>query len=295
MRPFIAIDWGTTNCRAYLCGANSPRGLALPELGISKLSLHDYPRILSRIRSEFGDAPGALPVLIAGMAGSNRGWVEAPYALAPAGVTALARMAVAVPGMPQLRIVPGIKLSPPNRVDVMRGEETQVLGAGAGDGAYCLPGTHTKWVRAQDGDIQSFATAMAGEVFHLLRTQSILKGSLPADIATTPDSAGFLAGLAAAKQGQFLTSAFGLRAQSLLEGRQPAWCEGYLSGLVIGTDIREGAPEPGTIVHIIAADALAPLYADGLRAVGCIPKVIDGVAAFTRGAGLIAAQIDWGS
>lgn len=293
MEPFVAIDWGTTNCRAYLVGASQPTTVSLPDRGVATLTADDYPKILRQIQAEVGDPSGRSPVLIAGMAGSTRGWIEAPYAPAPADVAALAALAVTVPGHARVRIAPGVKTIAPLDPDVMRGEETQILGALSGDGFYCLPGTHTKWARVERGAIQSFATAMAGEVFHLLRTHSILKASLPVEPATAPDTAGFLAGLAAAKTGRLLASAFRLRAQSLLERKSPSWCEGYLSGLVIGTDVREGAPEPGTAVHIIGADALSRLYADALRSAGCIPQVVDGAAAFVRGATMIAKQIDW--
>jgi 2-dehydro-3-deoxygalactonokinase len=175
----------------------------------------------------------------------------------------------------------------------MRGEETQIFGAGVDDGLLCLPGTHTKWALVSGGAVRSFKTAMAGEVYHLLRTQSILRGSLPAEPSKTTDTDGFLAGLGAARNGSLLSDAFAVRSLSLLEGRGPQWCEGYLSGLVIGTDVREGAPQPGSTVTIAGADALARLYGDAVRAAGCIPRLVDGGEAFIRGAQRIAAAIDW--
>lgn len=286
----IAVDWGTTNCRAY---ALDDDGRVLRQsssaLGILAVPAGGFPDAFAAMLRDF---PSIGRVLIAGMAGSNRGWVEAPYVAAPTKAEAIALATVAVPDAPGVRIVPGVRMVRPHRVDVMRGEETQILGADVQDGLLCLPGTHTKWARVAEGAIQSFSTTMAGEVFNLLRKHSILAGSLSKDPALAPDTDGFLAGLASAKQGQFLSAAFGVRPLSLLEGRGPYWCDGYLSGLVIGTDVREGAPEPGSSVTVVGAPGLARLYADALRSVGAIPRIVDGADAFVRGAWRIASYLN---
>lgn len=287
----LAVDWGTTNCRAYLLdGAGRALRQTSSGLGILSVPQGAFPDVLSAIQRDL-DADG--PVLIAGMAGSNRGWFEAPYVTAPATAHAIAAAALAVPGARNVWILPGVRMGPPHRADVMRGEETQILGAGMDEGALCLPGTHTKWARVSGGTIASFSTTMAGEIFQLLRKHSILSGSLPPEPSAAPDTDGFLAGLAAAKQGRFLGSAFGVRPMALLDGRPPAWCEGYLSGLVIGTDVREAALEPGSAVTVVGADLLARLYADALRAAGCLPQIVDGAQAFVRGAWRIASALDW--
>lgn len=288
----LAVDWGTTNCRAYrLDGEGRVLSQTASALGILSVPKGAYPDALAAMRRELGAETD--PVLIAGMAGSNRGWIEAPYAAAPAPVEAIAAAAIAVPGAPDVRIVPGIRMSPPHRADVMRGEETQILGAGVDDGALCLPGTHTKWALVVGGAVAGFTTTMAGETFNLLRKHSILAGSLPPEPSDALDTDGFLAGLAAAKQGRFLGAAFGVRPMSLLEGRGPEWCEGYLSGLVVGTDVREGALDPGATVTIVGAGALARLYADAVRSMGALARIVDGAEAFVRGAWRIARLMQW--
>jgi 2-dehydro-3-deoxygalactonokinase len=289
----LAVDWGTTNCRAYLLDregcvtAHTSSGL-----GVLSVPKGAFPDVLAAMQRELG---ADVPVLIAGMAGSNRGWFEAPYVAAPATADTIAAAALSVPGVRCVKIVPGVCMGPPHRADVMRGEETQIFGAGVGDGLLCLPGTHTKWARVSGGAVAQFSTTMAGELFQLLRKHSILSGSLPAEPADVPDTDGFLAGLAAAKQGRLLSEAFGVRPRSLLEGRGPEWCEGFLSGLVIGTDVREGAPEPGSTVIVVGADGLSRLYADALRAAGAIPRVVAGSDAFVRGAWRISTHLDWGN
>jgi 2-dehydro-3-deoxygalactonokinase len=287
----LAVDWGTTNCRAYLVdGQGQVTARTSSGQGILSVPKGGFPDVLAAMRRELHtDAP----VLIAGMAGSNRGWVEAPYVSAPATVSAVAAAAISVPGVSRVMIAPGVRMGPPHRADVMRGEETQIFGAGVDDGLLCLPGTHTKWARVAGGAVSSFSTTMAGEVFQLLRQHSILSGSLPPEPPGVPETEGFLAGLAAAKQGRFLSSAFGVRPMSLLDARGPLWCDAYLSGLVIGTDVREGAPEPGATVTVVGADGLARLYADALRAAGAIPRIVDGAEAFTWGALRIASHLDW--
>jgi 2-dehydro-3-deoxygalactonokinase len=286
-----AVDWGTTNCRAYALDAQGRvTAKTSSALGILSVPKGAFPDVLAAMQRDMG-VEG--PVLIAGMAGSNRGWFEAPYVAAPASAAAIAAAAVPVPGARGVWIAPGVRMAPPHRADVMRGEETQILGAGVEDGLLCLPGTHTKWARVAAGAISAFSTTMAGEVFSLLRKHSILSGSLPVEASAQPDTDGFLAGLGAAKQGRFLSAAFGVRPMSLLEGRGLAWCEGYLSGLVIGTDVREGGVEPGAAVTVIGADGLARLYADGLRAAGAIPRIVDGAEAFVHGAWRIAQKLDW--
>ena len=174
----IVIDWGTTNRRAWVL---DDRGAALREWrddrGVLAMA-GDWAGSLAELRHRLGD----LPAIAAGMVGSSRGWVEAPYVELPAGPADLAANLVDVPGQ-RLHIVPGLCRRHP--ADVMRGEEVQVLGAVAlgacpPDALLCQPGTHNKWVEVAGGRITAFSTAMTGELFALLRDHSILSGMLAA-------------------------------------------------------------------------------------------------------------------
>src|SRR6185295_10523825 len=170
---FIAVDWGTTNRRAYAIDS-SGRSTGVFEDSKGILSIEgDFPAAAAEIRERLGDRP----LLLAGMIGSNRGWVEAPYVPCPAGIEDLS--AKLVWGGEREAIVPGISYIGDNRADVMRGEEVQLLGAvEAGwvkpDALVCHPGTHNKWVQLRGGKIQSFRTVMTGELFNLLKEHSIL-------------------------------------------------------------------------------------------------------------------------
>jgi 2-dehydro-3-deoxygalactonokinase len=261
---FIAIDWGTTNCRAYALDGGTH---SIPDGGILSLSRDDYPPILQHIRESLGDPQAHLPILISGMAGSNRGWIEAPYVPCPASVAQIAAAAIAVPGQRNVFIASGVRSAPDQAADVMRGEETQIFGHAQATGFFCLPGTHTKWAVQRDGRIIEFATTMSGEMFHLLREHSILKTSMPAQDAQDQDA--FLAGVAASKNGTFLRSVFSVRARSLLDGLGADHAFSYLSGLVIGEDVREGFAlfaERDPI--LIGAEPLCVLYGRAITAYG---------------------------
>src|SRR3982751_6789588 len=171
---FIAVDWGTTNRRAYRI---DPSGACADEFEDGKGALSvpsgEFPAAAAEIRARLVD----LPLLLAGMAGSNRGWVEAPYVACPSGIDDLVKQLVWAGD--REAIVPGLSYIGEGRADVMRGEEVQLLGAiTAGlvdaDALVCHPGTHNKWALLRGRRIISFRTVMTGELFSLLKGHSIL-------------------------------------------------------------------------------------------------------------------------
>lgn len=277
MAFLIGIDWGTTALRAYLIEADgrvadrreSGHGLrALPSGG--------FPEALAEAVSGW---PEDLPILVCGMVGSRSGWHEAPYLDVSAGVALadLARSVVAVgPEAPRARIVPGVRTADAAPPDVMRGEETQVLGV-LSDGVAVLPGTHSKLVRVADGRITGFRTAMTGEVFSALSRHTILAdtGRPPADAAEA--QAGFAAGLDAARAleapGDLLARLFSIRAGVLMDRLPGGQAGGFLSGLLIGAEIAAARLSPGARVHVIGGTALAQRYAMALEAVGAVPVI----------------------
>ncbi|MEO7635570.1 MAG: 2-dehydro-3-deoxygalactonokinase, partial [Sphingomicrobium sp.] len=189
---FIAVDWGTTNRRAYALDADRRQGAEFEDgEGVLSIAPGGFPAAIAQIRERLGDKP----LLMAGMVGSNRGWVEAPYVPCPAGIEELAA-GLARPGE-NAAIVPGVSFSDGDRADVMRGEEVQLLGALAAglipaDCLVCHPGTHNKWATLSGGTIARFRTVMTGELFNLLKGHSILADLLRGE--AEPDAA-FLAGV----------------------------------------------------------------------------------------------------
>ena len=194
---FIGLDWGTTSFRAYLADARGHALETLPD-GEGALALkagEHEPYLASRI----GAWP-RLPILACGMVGAKQGWREAPYRACPAGLAEIAGAMLAVPtSFGEVRIAPGLTATDrAGAPDVMRGEETQILGAlaaGLGDGAYVLPGTHSKWAHVEDGRVLGFETYMTGEVFSVLKTHSVLGRMM----APERRGEGFARGLSAAR------------------------------------------------------------------------------------------------
>ena len=180
---FIAVDWGTTNRRAYLIDGSGRRTDEFEDRkGILSVPPGGFPEAIGEIRQRLGDKP----LLLAGMAGSNRGWKEAPYVPCPAGLDDLVH-ALVRPGEREA-IVPGVSYIGGGRADVMRGEEVQLLGAVAAglvdrNALVCHPGTHNKWVVLHQAQIQSFRTVMTGELFSLLKEHSILADLLDGEVA----------------------------------------------------------------------------------------------------------------
>jgi 2-dehydro-3-deoxygalactonokinase len=286
---FIAVDWGTTNRRAYLLGREGQIAEFEDDRGMMSVEDGGFPAAVAEIRQRLGD----LPMLLAGMVGSNRGWIEAPYVPCPAGAQDIAARLI-WPEDGRTAIVPGVCFDQGQHADVMRGEEAQIVGAVAAglvppDAAICHPGTHNKWVTIEGGRIVSFQTVMTGELFNLLREHSILAPMI--DKPAEPDEAfrrGVRAGLGGTALGAEL---FAIRARVLLGKANADDAPSFASGLVIGADVRAGVSEGEGAVHVIGRPDLTRLYAAALREAGRECLEIDGEAAFLAGIGAIAERI----
>lgn len=287
---FLAVDWGTTNRRVHAIGADGEvLASERDDRGILGVAKHEFAGEMAAIRARLGD----LPAICAGMVGSARGWAEAPYLPCPADLGALAEGLLWVePG--RTAIVPGLSFVGDGRGDVMRGEEVQLLGAVASglappDALLCQPGTHCKWARMAGGKVAGFATAMTGELFALLKRDSLLADFLGGEVADGP---AFREGLADAADGAILGRLFGERAGVLLGLRPAEQVAAHTSGLLIGSDVREQALAPGQAVHILADPVLGPLYAAAVEAAGARPVAVDSQAAFVAGITHIWRRID---
>jgi 2-dehydro-3-deoxygalactonokinase len=283
---FIAVDWGTTNRRAYLLGRDGCTAEFEDGHGLMSVAAGGFPAAVAEIRARLGD----LPMLMAGMVGSNRGWVEAPYVPCPAGADDIAARLI-WPEEGRTAIVPGICFDRGNNADVMRGEEVQIVGALAAglvppDATICHPGTHNKWVSIEGARITSFRTIMTGELFNLLREHSILAPML--DEPAKADDAfrrGVRAGLAGTGLGAEL---FAIRARVLLGKADAADAPSYASGLLIGADVRTGLPDGKDAIYVVGRPELTGLYAAALTEAGRNWVEVDGEVAFLAGIGRIA-------
>jgi len=281
---FIAVDWGTTNRRVFHIAADGSV-LSRTQDGRGILAVRDFPDEIAALRQEAGD----LPILLAGMIGSNRGWVEAPYVPAPARLAAVAGAAVVV--APGVTIVPGVAIFDPVRPDVMRGEEVQIFGGRAetGDGLVCLPGTHTKWVEIEDGAIMRFRSVMTGDLMAALKARSILSDLL--DYEPQCDAA-FVDGVDhGLEQADLTAELFTTRARVLTGGMTALDAASRISGLLIGTDVRTGIGRSrADVVPLIGAPALCQRFALALQRAGRETVIIDGEAAFVAGASAIMRE-----
>jgi 2-dehydro-3-deoxygalactonokinase len=268
---------------------------------MGKLRPEQFPAALGGLLAEKLPPGTPTDVVICGMAGARQGWMEAPYLEAPADLAGLAFSAVTPPmpeGRLKPRILPGVCQKLAGAEDVMRGEETQILGLSAllpgFAGAVVLPGTHSKWVAVNGRRIERFATIMTGELFELLSTQSVLRLSLAGAAEGPERDAGFEAGLASGIEApeKLAATLFKVRAGSLLSACTPSWCAGFLSGLLIGTEIggqRDWLAAEGGEIPLIGNARLCSLYAKGLALVGARSRVIDATEATL--AGLKAARV----
>lgn len=284
---FIAVDWGTTNRRAYLLDAGGRQGAEFEDgKGVLSIEAGGFPAAVAEIRARLGDKP----LLMAGMIGSNRGWTEVAYVACPAGIEELAR-GLAMPGE-NAAIVPGVSFSDGRRADVMRGEEVQLLGAVAaglipGDCLVCHPGTHNKWATLAGGKIARFRTVMTGELFNLLKAHSILSDLLEGEAA--PDAA-FAAGVRAGLDGEGLAAElFAVRARVLLGQAVRGDAPSFTSGLLIGADVAIGMSERecGDIV-VMGRPELTRLYAAAISHAGGRAIELDGEQSFIAGCTHIA-------
>lgn len=291
---FIAVDWGTTNRRAYRFAPEGRSATAIEDRfedhkGILAVGSGEFPAAVAEIRQRLGD----LPILLAGMIGSNRGWKETPYVSCPVGLDQIAGGLVWV--SEREAIVPGVSYSADGRADVMRGEEVQLLGAVAAsmvdaDQLVCHPGTHNKWATLRNGKITEFRTVMTGEIFSLLKDHSILSSILGGSVE--PNDMFRHAARSSFNDGALLAELFGVRARVLLGQAKKEDAASIASGLLIGADVRIGLANPTDApISVIGRDDLTQLYAMAIGETGRTAKELDGEQCFIAGIQEIAWRI----
>ncbi|MBI3526423.1 MAG: 2-dehydro-3-deoxygalactonokinase [Betaproteobacteria bacterium] len=280
----LAIDWGTTSFRAYRLDPagrivntrSAPAGILSVEGG----------NFAAALEQQAGDwiADGETQVVMSGMIGSRQGWIEVPYAACPAGLDEIAAgMRKVAWDRGEAWIAPGLTCRDDAGVpDVIRGEETQILGIlaqfGAGRHTICLPGTHSKWVEVENGKIVHFSTHMTGEAFAVFKAHSIL-GRMMKDGVT--DRNAFTDGVRrSADDGGMLHHLFGVRSRGLLGELQETASASYLSGLLIGHEIH-AAGISGQPVHLLCTPQLADVYRQALDVLGLESSTLDSNAVTT--------------
>ncbi|MEO1102127.1 MAG: 2-dehydro-3-deoxygalactonokinase [Pseudomonadota bacterium] len=293
----IGVDWGTTNLRAHLIGADGGiEETVRSDAGLMKVPAGGFETTLATTIAPLRDKAPDAPVIMSGMVGARGGWVEAPYVPTPANLDAIAdkTLTIDAPTVGTVWLVPGVAVGIDGAewADVMRGEETEILGAldamGGMDGTYVLPGTHAKWISVKAGAITGFRTFMTGDLFSAIHNHTILSRSKD----DTLDPAAFEDGLEMARgltaPGDLLTRLFTIRAEGLM-GRCPQNATlGTLSGLLVGAEVLASAREADEVI-IVGASPLAMDYTRACNFFGVHPRVLREEMA-PRGQALIAAR-----
>lgn len=289
----IAVDWGTTRCRAMLLDRN---GDVLAEAdsadGIGALGGAGHEEAFQALVASWPK----VPAIMAGMVGSRQGWREAPYVTVPTTAETLAAGLLTFQAADHrpMAIVPGLVLRSEARDgDVIRGEETQLVGLIEEEpdfeGIAILPGTHSKWAAISKGQITTFQTFMTGEMFDLLTRKSFLRHSVAEDADDIAGSAHFaLAVRRSVLEGlPFLSAVFSVRVRQLLDGVSGDDNLAYLSGLVIGGEIASarqiGLLEGDLPIRIIGSRTLARSYNAAFHVAGHAAEARDGSALVRRG------------
>lgn len=290
---WIAVDWGTSQLRAWAIRGGKSIAAVSSDRGMATLSRHEFePALLDLIGPWLGST--RINVMACGMVGSRQGWAEAAYTAVPTAPQSGRPTAAAVKD-PRLavHIMPGLKQDKP--ADVMRGEETQIAGFLAQqpgfDGVIAMPGTHTKWVQISAGEVVSFRTAMTGEMFSLLKTQSVLRHST----GTGWDADAFRDAVsdAMSRPEALAANLFSLRAETLLHDAAPAAITARLSGLLIGAELASTRPYwLGQDIALIGNAALSERYCTALELQGLTPRIIDVTEATLGGLAIAHATLE---
>jgi 2-dehydro-3-deoxygalactonokinase len=297
---FAAVDWGTSSFRLWLIGKDDEiLGESRSGEGMTTARETGFANVLAKHLQTVG-APEDLPVIVCGMAGAKQGWMEAGYIDVPAKLSDIPSKAVKLDGVTRdIRILPGLAQRDPHASDVIRGEETQLLGSSqqmrSSDCLVAMPGTHSKWVRIVRDEVLGFATFMTGELFEAISKHTILSH-------TIKDSAGFDgANLAftdavhsALREPELTTSRlFSVRARGLLFSMSPVEAEATISGTMIGLELAgalKSAPKD-TPVILVVSGKLRGLYEAAFHRAGLKFSTVDADDAVRHGLAQAARSI----
>lgn len=297
----IGLDWGSTNLRAYAFAATgevidtrTSESGALTLVGPAAFDaalrtvVQPWLAVVDKVRDR-----AEIPMITCGMVGSKSGWREAPYCECGAGAKALAEHAIHVETTlgNKLAIIPGIRSTEP---DVMRGEETQLIGCGLTEGIVVLPGTHSKWVELRDGVVHSFATFMTGEMNALIRGQSSMVALLK-DSPNAADLPAFDLGVNYARAGaaSWLHDLFVLRASVVSGQRSAAEISTVFAGWLLGCEFAAALSmyPNARKISLIASPNLVPWYELAATRFALSCDVLDAGTATPRGLWHIARAL----
>ncbi|WP_367989059.1 2-dehydro-3-deoxygalactonokinase [Vibrio sp. NTOU-M3] len=282
---WIAVDWGTTNFRAFLMTSEGDcLDRISAEKGLLSITPEEYPDVFEQLTSHWTEEYGPLPVLMAGMVGSQQGWREVPYVSVPVDAKSLAKdiELVDLKNGGTAGIVCGVTcVNKFGIADVMRGEEVQLVGLQdklKSDFFAVLYGTHSKHAHCVNGRLSRFSTVMTGELYSLLVEHSILGRALPKQLF---DKEAFVTGVTTGYQHPLNHILFSARTSRLFRSIDETHVESYLSGLLIGHEFSQ--TESGEKAYLIGSKRLATHYSLALTHLDLEHEIIDGDECFLAG------------
>lgn len=295
---YVLIDWGTSSFRLWLVnGEGEILNQHQSGQGMSTLTPDQYEPLLEGLLTSF-EVSAEVPVLICGMAGAAQGWCPAPYVELPASLDTLHQNVTQVPNVDRdIRILPGLSQHTLGSEDVMRGEETLLLGGLSSfehEQLVCLPGTHSKWVTLRDAQATGFHTAMTGEVYALMSKHSTLSHYIKAGECIQAETEVFIQAVADAleRPAQILNALFSLRAKPLLDsGVKGEDLSARLSGLLIGTELASMLDRTTAPVALVSTGFLADNYAKALTLAGRSFRTLPSEQLTLNGLTQVARQI----
>ncbi len=284
----IALDWGSSNLRAYAVNANGEiTHTQQANTGVFSVANHAFEHALRALIGDWLVANPTVEICAAGMIGSANGWREAPYVATPASMQALRANVMHIPfelSQHVLKIVPGVRHGAGGEVDVMRGEETQIFGVlqdESSEEMFCLPGTHCKWVLVRGGAIVDFRTHFTGELYQWLITQSSISKVLERDAPFDERAFDEAAARAVENPSDLLQQLFSLRAGVVAREKSAGWSASAAQGILIGSDVANALQylrrKNGSFsqISIVGSGALNGLYARVLRSQGLAARAYE--------------------
>ncbi|GAB2665019.1 2-dehydro-3-deoxygalactonokinase [Vibrio panuliri] len=282
---WLVIDWGTTNFRAFALTEDGSLVAKIERnLGLLQVENGQFAATLQMILQQWLNDYKHLPIYMAGMVGSAQGWINVPYVDAPVSLSQLAHGTyhLMLPWGAPAYIVPGVRYQiEPNRYDVMRGEEVQLFGLQTklSRQEFCaaLPGTHSKHATMRNGYLERFQTFMTGELFSVLSKHSILGKALPQQI---PSPEAFVKGLEESGGSDFTSTLFSARTHRLFSHVEPVHIYDYLSGLLIGQELKQSHEQH---LYLVGGEALCRRYVEACEYLSASSEQIDGDEVFLIG------------
>ncbi len=294
---YIAIDWGSTNLRAWLYLNGECTNYLESEAGVTRLNGRTPEQVFRDTLLPW--QAHQVPVLMAGMVGSNAGWMTVPYLPCPTRLTDLSKQLTRVEQATPFNawIIPGLSVVNEGNCNVIRGEETQLIGAYTECPAslYLMPGTHSKWVQMDGSEIVDFRTVMTGELHHLLMHHSLIGIGLTEQQA---NPAVFQQGLESGfKETNIIRSLFETRAAHVLGQLDKSAVSEWLSGLLIGNEVaqmqRQYCATGDKPITLIGSPKLTVCYQQALKFAGLTWQTLEGNRAFQTGMRSIINELDY--